>query len=472
MRSPVLPLSLLTLTLLASGCGDKQAPAHLTAAAASAPAPASTAPAASTTVAPVVSDVDEFHSDELTPQDYAEFKNSPYNTEALPDSAADLSFNEGASLPPPPAPAPAQVAPAATAAQPAPMNGQTPALVTGGQPVAMATATGSGASTASTSSSSGGTFVRVTGLPGQGSATPSPIVVDVADRRGGFLGGFFRFLFSLFGRRSSGPKVPPIPNPQPGLTGTLPILIYNVAGLPNFISKVEPKKNMPKISPKLNTYPIALVQESFVYYKKLTRYSTHRYRSRRQRNFLRFPLRFLNDGLNRFSDVEFSDFRRVTWDECNGVTKQGSDCLARKGFSVARHTIAPGLTIDVYNLHADAADNAGDQRARAAQFRQLADFMDQYSKGRAVIVAGDTNLKPTKGPDVKVLSDFLTMTQTQEVAQFLGQPEEIDRFIWRDAPYLELKPLRLTEAKEFVDGRGQALSDHPALLAEFSWTTR
>ena len=82
-------------------------------------------------------------------------------------------------------------------------------------------------------------------------------------------------------------------------------------------------------------------------------------------------------------------------------------------FSVGRHELAPGVVIDVYNLHADAGGGAGDEAARAAQFVQLAAFMSGYSAGNAVIVAGDTNLKDSRGVLMAAFKSALGLGRAQ-----------------------------------------------------------
>ena len=60
---------------------------------------------------------------------------------------------------------------------------------------------------------------------------------------------------------------------------TFSVLTYNVAGLPAGISSSEPDINTPLISPLLNDYDIALVQEDFVYHRDLARDAEHVFHS-------------------------------------------------------------------------------------------------------------------------------------------------------------------------------------------------
>jgi len=65
-------------------------------------------------------------------------------------------------------------------------------------------------------------------------------------------------------------------------SGEFTLLTYNVAGLPQGISPSNPKKNIPLISPKLNKFEIALVQEDFVYHNELKSKTNHPYQSQTQ----------------------------------------------------------------------------------------------------------------------------------------------------------------------------------------------
>ncbi len=254
--------------------------------------------------------------------------------------------------------------------------------------------------------------------------------------------------------------------PQVIASGTIRALTYNVAGLPQGISSSNPVTNTPQISPLLDAYELVLVQEDFWYHAELEAQANHPYRS--------LPLTgystLVNDGLNRFSTTAFGQLTRIRWSTCHGLTGDGNDCLSSKGFSVARHELHPGVTVDVYNLHADAGSDGGDIRAREDQFDQLAQFMAVYSANQPMIVAGDTNLRGTSRPeDEQVLLRFLAATGLQDAARTLGAPEQIDRLMFRSSAELELKPTNWRVASEFVDASGGALSDHEAVHVDLEW---
>lgn len=249
-------------------------------------------------------------------------------------------------------------------------------------------------------------------------------------------------------------------------SGTLSALTYNVAGLPQGISSSQPSTYTSQISPLLNSYDLVLVQEDFFYHTDLQRDVRHLWRS----TPLRGATALASDGLNRFSQSRVIDFDRQRWGTCNGFFSNGNDCLAAKGFSLARHQVATGVVIDVYNLHADAGGSSGDIAARADQFKQLKDYILSNSAGRAVIVAGDSNLDGFDPNDEPVLRDFMDQVPLQDACRTLGQgPESIDRFFFRSGSKVRVEPVSWRVATEFTTGSGQPLSDHEAIHVNFEW---
>ncbi len=239
------------------------------------------------------------------------------------------------------------------------------------------------------------------------------------------------------------------------------VLTYNVAGLPQGLSGSDPEINTPLISPLLNPYDLVLVQEDFVYHEDLMQDACHPYQSEQTPTF--------GDGLNRFSDYPFDGYEREAWEVCNGLTDSGSDCAAPKGFSVATHTMAPGVEIDVYNLHMDAGRSEEDAAARAAQTEQLLDAVAARSAGRAIIIAGDTNMK---AEDEEVLQRLLSGADLEDVCRVLacGEENRIDRIMFRSSSDVILSPSNWHVDRSFVREDGGDLSDHEAVGAEISWS--
>src|SRR5688572_21086559 len=188
---------------------------------------------------------------------------------------------------------------------------------------------------------------------------------------------FLAVLIGLLSAANARAK-PPAP-----LKGSFSLLTYNVAGLPEGLSSSTPSVNMPLIVKLLNRYDLALVQEDFAYGRELRSFIAHQYTTPA---YLRVDRTALGDGLSQFSKMPFVGFVRETWRDCNGIFGSFFDCLAPKGFTFARHLLARGTSLDVYNVHLDAGYSEADARARKNQLAQLLSAIERYSLGRAVIV--------------------------------------------------------------------------------------
>jgi hypothetical protein len=256
----------------------------------------------------------------------------------------------------------------------------------------------------------------------------------------------------------------------PGTTsGRLSLLTYNVAGLPQLVSHSDPEVNVALISPLLNHYDVAMVQEDFSYHSRLSARAGHAYRSEPMTH----SLALMADGLNWFSRFPFGWIHRVRWAQCNGYLGAASDCLADKGFSFGEVTLASGVTVDFYNLHAEAGGSALDIDVRRDNFEQLADYLRARSRDHAVIVAGDTNLRMSVPADAETLERFLAMTGLNDACHRFGCGEErIDRVFFGSSRHVDLDVLGWWADRRFVDARGAPLSDHPAIGVELSWQKR
>jgi hypothetical protein len=275
--------------------------------------------------------------------------------------------------------------------------------------------------------------------------------------------------------------------------GQFRALTYNVAGLPVGLSGSEPDVNTELISPLLNDYDLVLVQESWinpdppipgleVFHEVLVSHVTHPYLSQPAPPPLggdpRRPEALVSDGLNRMSRFPFGPLSRVMWDNCFGGadTSDGgaADCLSQKGFSMARTTIAPGVEIDMYNLHGEAGNTPLDQEYRAADFQQLAEFVTGESTGRAVIVGGDFNLHTDRAVDREVFDTFLAATGLTDVCAVVdcgGDADQIDKFVFRSGGGVTIEPLtHRFERDTFRREDGAPLSDHDPLAVTFAWT--
>jgi endonuclease/exonuclease/phosphatase family metal-dependent hydrolase len=275
--------------------------------------------------------------------------------------------------------------------------------------------------------------------------------------------------------------------PRPLLSGEFLALSYNVAGLPEGLSGSHPLTNTPIISPLLNAYDVVVVQESWqtpdpnplaplrVHHELLVAGADHPYKSVPLPQPINTdpsrPTAILSDGLAVFSRFPFTGVWHDPWDTC---WPSAADCLALKGFMVARTTIAPGVSIDIYDLHMEAGGDPEDDVARDQGVTELAQFINTYSAGRPVIVGGDFNLHTDTEPDSTQFQRLLAETGLTDACAALAcpQPGRIDKFLHRSGGGITITPLSWQfETAIFVDPQGDPLSDHDPLAVRFRWET-
>ncbi|MCW5893191.1 MAG: endonuclease/exonuclease/phosphatase family protein [bacterium] len=270
------------------------------------------------------------------------------------------------------------------------------------------------------------------------------------------------------------------------VTGEFLALAYNVAGLPQGLSGSDPEINTPLIGPLLNNYEITLLQETWktpdpnplaplrVYHEILEATARHPFRSIAAPQPLGTnpfrPSAILADGLNRFSNFPFDEEIRIPWATC---VESAADCLATKGFSIARTTFAPGVVVDVYNLHMEAGSDPADNVARNQGITQLVTAMNGYSAGRPVIIGGDFNLHTNTQPAGSQYARLLSEAGLTDVCAAVGcpSPSRIDKFAFRSGGKVTLTALsHRFETDVFVRNGNIRLSDHDALAVRFAWS--
>ena len=291
---------------------------------------------------------------------------------------------------------------------------------------------------------------------------------------------------------------------EPVAEGGFSLLTYNVAGLPQEISPVTTGTNIPLISPKLEPYDVVVTQEDFdwwipeldvldfaEYHTRLRAQTTHPWATGQHPGPAAVgidgsdperPMPLVGDGNGILSRFPFDGADRVPWEHCFGSadTSDGgaADCLAMKGFARARLTLADGVEVDLYTVHAEAGRTAADTRMIAEDFDLLAGYIATHSAGRAVIVAGDTNLHTRPGHVMEpvhapIWTAFLADTGLVDVcvAVECQDPGGIDKVAFRNGGGVTLAAHeRRLETDVFVDSEGRALSDHPPVSVEFTWT--
>ncbi len=270
------------------------------------------------------------------------------------------------------------------------------------------------------------------------------------------------------------------------LSGDVRALTYNVAGLPEGLSSSNPAVNTPLISPLLNAYDLVLLQESWqtpdpnplaplrVYHELLVAGANHPFKSQPLENPLGGnpdrPSALVSDGLNRFSNLPFAEVMRQRWQGCDDSS---ADCLSLKGFSVARTELAPGVCVDVYNLHGEAGNTPNDRDLKDQNTRDLLAVVREFSVDRAIIMGGDFNMRLRRERDAANLNLLVSDGGLQDacIAQGVTDDEVIDKFFFRSSQSLTITPTTCRfEIETFVDPQGEPLSDHDPLAVRFAWT--
>lgn len=260
----------------------------------------------------------------------------------------------------------------------------------------------------------------------------------------------------------------------------LSLASYNTHGLHRWISRDEPESRFPVIGDRLRArYDVALMQEVFVadYHRRLAfddGWLLFRGNGPRPGPLgllawcdacgsglaaaVRKPLSVLAVAAEPFGTP------------CAGKIRGAHDCWATKGLLFLRLRLAGGEEVDLYDLHLDAGDRGADFRARRAQIDRLRREIDGRSAGRAVVVAGDFNLKQDVKRDRELLEGFrrdLGLADTGARPTAERWDEVVDYILYRSGSGVALAVLEAGEAREFVDAASAPLSDHPALFVRF-----
>ncbi|SFW78078.1 hypothetical protein SAMN04489730_4436 [Amycolatopsis australiensis] len=269
-------------------------------------------------------------------------------------------------------------------------------------------------------------------------------------------------------------------------SGTLSVLTYNVAGLPDGISGA-PSPRAPSttaIGARAGACALVHVQEDFDYHANLYAADRHPYRTPTSGGA------GIGSGLNAMASLPYDadDFERVSWTSCQ---LDSEDCLTPKGFTSMRLRLAGGVFLDVYNLHTNAGTNPGDLASRAADLDRLSAFIGSHSAGNAVLVMGDTNTRYTRAGDTigpfaaaNGLTDAWVRLERGGVAPAPGSPvlpcdenaitdtcEVVDKVLYRGSKLVGLAATSYhDEHAAFLDEQGRTLSDHDPIAVGLAWT--
>ena len=248
-------------------------------------------------------------------------------------------------------------------------------------------------------------------------------------------------------------------------SGSFQAVTYNIAGLPEVISRSNPGRNTRIIGHLLNIFDLVLVQEDFFYHSELVRASGHPFHSEPYEGWS-----IVGDGLNQLSVFPFSPLKRESWTDCNGYISASMDCWASKGFTFSRVHVAQDVEIDVYNLHFDAGGSKKDAATRRSNINQLLQRVQRLSADRAVIIGGDTNLDLGDAADEQLLESFRRRGGFRIACREANcRHESKDRFLFRSGDNIRLDVLGWSVPATFVDDNGHTLSDHAPVAVTYHW---
>lgn len=277
---------------------------------------------------------------------------------------------------------------------------------------------------------------------------------------------------------------------------TLSFLNYNVAGLPDFKALIgqggkDVKANQTKLGSIFNEsdFDVIAVQEDFNCHKYLVK------------GMDKFNYKTLTsgsvpggDGLNIYTkNIKIYDSERVEWNSCYGGIAEG-DALTPKGILYSVLDLGNGMTVDFYDIHADAFDGVGNSLSRAEQYVQLLAMVNKRSANRPVIITGDFNTSIhylTKGEDgtdeallfkmitdygfknawheIKNNGDYENYSEWYKTGSSWGRWDSVEQFYYRSAAGVEITAEDFNYI-DFFDDNGANLSDHSAANCIFKFT--
>lgn len=274
---------------------------------------------------------------------------------------------------------------------------------------------------------------------------------------------------------------PDTPAAQPAAQGTFSFLNYNIAGLPSLNASSEKAAQKKLLGQKVGAdgYDIVAVQEDFSYDADFSAGLNMPYRTDGSQNVV------TGDGLEIFSKTPLYNVAREGWNKKGGMLWEG-DIISQKGVMMAVAELAPGVYVDVYNLHADAFGGQESVDARYDNFNQTMNFINKYSKDHAVIVTGDFNEAFHFGAEGKYFySVFVEQLGFADVwaelvnggsytdfsgysGDYWGHWDSVECILYRSSDTLTLTPTSHRYIN-YTDDNGSGLSDHYSAAATFSY---
>jgi endonuclease/exonuclease/phosphatase family metal-dependent hydrolase len=253
------------------------------------------------------------------------------------------------------------------------------------------------------------------------------------------------------------------------------VLSYNTHGLPGWIAGDAPGRRFPRIAALVRQYDVALLQEDFYHHPTLRGATSglviERGNPSRFRGSALCLIACQGSGLSfvtRLPRGWLAELASRAYRTCSGWLRGANDCFASKGFQHAQVLIGGEFEVHFVNTHLDAGGSRADREARRAQLETLREHLERTAAGAALVLGGDLNLDAGNAKDVALRDAFvaaLGLVDTGAAAR-AGTPwRRLDYLYQRSGSAVLLEALEAGEAPAFVTGKGEPLSDHPAIFA-------
>jgi exonuclease III len=252
------------------------------------------------------------------------------------------------------------------------------------------------------------------------------------------------------------------PTVENSLCTNFSIMTYNVHGLPMFMTLDNTYERMENITKLLkpnktnnNNFDIINFQEDWTHPGNeilTTNLITNKHDSYSWSQWLdeyTHDYSLFGSGLLQLSKEVPIEAHHQIFTKRHGY----DDIWANKGFQVARFP-----HIDIYNTHLDAGKKEGDQQARQENLQQIAEFATNYSRNRAILIGGDTNLFDNAIDN----ASYHAFIQELNLTEATGETH-IDKFFFRPSHDL------IIQSSTVIIDDFDNLSDHKMVHATFEF---
>ncbi len=254
------------------------------------------------------------------------------------------------------------------------------------------------------------------------------------------------------------------------------VCTYNVQARPWFD---DSEHKFTHISPLLNGFDICGIQECFKDHGRLWARAEHPVKVYHSR--LKTPLKIVGSGLSLLGKFPLVETRAIHYSNDGDFQNQP----ASKGSVMARFDV-DGMMLDVYTTHIAAGSKPKSRQARIDQGNELIAFVEAQSPPENnVILMGDFNMRPSRGPEDKDrnkdnpkvfgfdrIRDQLGLQDASD--EVVGPTrEDIDRILYRAGAGCALEALTWQkDDPAFYDPAGAPLSDHEPVMVRFRLAKR